>query len=221
MEQKKKPTNAQLTRRIERAVLLIDRTKDTQEIFFSDKGLRITVNEDCAVIATGYHRHVFSNYTSSGYSRPYMYSKRFLEIALENLEAIGSDNGYSYAKLFEVLKAKEDKTEYYIADYVDKWLYNIFAPLYGIAEDSISQFLVFESYMHNIARQSVILEEKKEDMTEKTFVEKTCENETSFLKDLEERVLFHKKSDEEIIKENIEATQADEVEQQIQEQAEG
>lgn len=220
MEQKnKKPTNAQLTRRIERAVLLVDRTKDTQELFFSDKGLRITVNEDYAVIATGFHRHVFTSYSNMGISRPYLYSQRFIEIANENIEEIKVDGGYSYAKLFEVLKAKEDKTEYYIADYVDKWLYNIFQPLYSIAEDSASQFLVFEDYMHNIARQSVILEEKKGDITEKAFVDMVCKNEKSFLKGAEDRVLFYKKSDEEVMRENIEAIQADEVDQQMQEQA--
>lgn len=220
MEQKnKKPTNAQLTRRIERAVLLVDRTKDTQELFFSDKGMRITVTEDYAVIATGFHRHVFASYSNMGISRPYLYSKRLLEMALENIEAIKVDGGYSYAKLFEVLKAKEDKTEYYIADYVDKWLYNIFQPLYSIVEDNISQFLVFEDYMHNIARQSIILEEKKKDITEKAFVDMVCKNEKSFLKGAGDRVLFNKKSDEEVMKENIEAIQADEVDQQMQEQA--
>ena len=114
MEQKKKPTNAQLQKRIENAIVFVPKTKDTISIFFSDKGVRLTVTMDSAVIAFGYSQTIYSNFTAAGISRPYLYTKRVIEIANENLKDIEGDGGYSFQRLLEVLKAKEDKSEYNI-----------------------------------------------------------------------------------------------------------
>lgn len=206
MEQKKtKPTNAQLQKRIANALIHIDKTKDTESIFFSDKGLRLTVNEDYAIIETGFHRHVFNNFTSSGISRPYLYTKRVIEIANENLKDIEVNGGYSFQKLLEVLKAKEDKSEYNIVTYVSWWLEIIFAPLYSIDESEACSFLVYEAYLHHIARQAVLLSEKKEDMTNKQFFDNVIKNMQDFVDGVDERVIFHKMTDDEVMKENIEA----------------
>lgn len=212
MEQKK-PTNAQLTRRIERAIMHIDRTKDTQEIYFSDKGLRLIVNEDFAIIETVHHRHVFANYTANGVSRPYLYTKRLVEMALAN-DCV-TPKGHSFSQLADVLKAKEDKTEYNIFWYIDKWLFNIFQPLYSIGESESESFLVYESFLHNLARNEIMLSERTEDITNKQFIDKICEHIKDYTKELDERVLFPKKTDEERMKENIEATQELEANEQI------
>lgn len=215
MEQKK-PTNAQLQRRIQRAVVHLDRTKNTQEIFWSDKGLRLVSDNDYCVIETGFHRHIFSNLTSAGISRPWLYTKRIVEIANEHLEDCKTEDGYSFARLLETLKSKEDKTEYNICMFVDWWLYNIFQPLYSIGESEVEQFFVYESYIHNIARNSVLLSEKTDGMTNKEFLDKVAEEKTKFLEDMEERVLFEKKSDEDVARENIEAIQEQELNEQTQ-----
>ena len=220
MEQKK-PTNAQLQKRIANALIHIDRTKNTKSIFFSDKGLRLTINEDYAIIATGFHRHVFNNFTSSGISRPYLYTKRVIEIANENLKDIEVNGGYSFQKLLEVLKAKEDKSEYNIVTYVSWWLEIIFAPLYSIDESEAGSFLVYEAYLHHIARQAVLLSEKKEDVTNKQFFDEVIKNMQNFIEGVDERVIFHKKSDEEIAKEEMEAIMATEQEQAMEAQING
>ena len=220
MEQKK-PTNAQLQKRIANALIHIDKTKDTESIFFSDKGLRLTTNEDVAIIATGFHRHVFNNFTSSGISRPYLYTKRVIEIANENLKDIEVDGGYSFQRLLEVLKAKEDKSEYNIVTYVSWWLEIIFAPLYSIDESEAGSFLVYEAYLHNIARQAVLLSEKKEDMTNKQFFENVIKNMQDFIEGVDERVIFHKMSDEEMAQANIEALTQNEQEQAVEVQING
>ena len=105
MEQKKKLTNAQLQKRIANALIHIDRTNGTESIFFSDKGLRLTVNEDFAIIATGFHRHVFNNFTNAGISRPYLYTKRVIEIANENLKDIEVDGGITFDNVRKVMEA--------------------------------------------------------------------------------------------------------------------
>ena len=217
MEQKK-PTNAQLQKRISNALIHIDRTKDTESIFFVDKGLRLTVNEDTAIIATGFHRHVFNNFTSSGISRPYLYTKRVIEIAIENIDAVETEDGYSFAKLLEVLKAKEDKSEYNIVTYVSWWLEIIFAPLYSIDESEAGSFLVYEAYLHHIARQAVLLSEKKEDVTNKMFFDEVIKNMKDFIEGIDERVIFHKMTDEEMAQANIEALTQNEQEQAMEAQ---
>ena len=218
MEQKK-TTNAQLQKRIANALIHIDKTKDTQSIFFTDKGLRLTTNEDVAIIATGFHRHVFDAFNSAqGISRPYLYTKRVIEIANENIKYIEVDGGYSFQKLLEVLKAKEDKSEYNIVTYYEWFVFNCFQPLYSIGESEAESFLVYETYLHNIARQAVLLSEKKEDMTNKQFFDEVIKNMQNFIEGVDERVIFHEMTDEEMAQANISAIQEQEQEQAMEAQ---
>lgn len=219
MEQKK-PTNAQLQKRIKNAVIHIDRTKDTQSIYFSDKGVRLVVDNDGCVIETGYHRHVYSNITSAGLSRPYLYTKRVVEIALDvaTTKRIKTKDGYSFNLLLLELNKKDDKAEYNIVYLYSWFLYCIFQPLYGIGEDEVTTFMLYEDYIHSIARNSTLLEERNEDVTNKQFVEKIIDKMREFTGNLQESVLLHKKSDEEIVSENIEAIQETEQEQAMEAQ---
>ena len=207
-----KPTNAQLLRLIQKSPLHLDFTKNTVSLYFSDKGLRLTVDdaEGYTLIATGYHTHYFQNWTSQGVSRPYLYTKRVIEIANDNLDAIKTESGYSYQRLIEILKEKEDKSEYNIVVYYEWFLFNIFQPLYGIGETEIESFLVYEDYIHNIARNTILLSEKTEDMTNKQFVQKVFDNMKEFTDNLEENILFPKKTDEQTMQEEIEAIQEQE-----------
>ena len=217
-KQNKKPTNAQLQRRLDKAVLHIDRTKDTKEVYFSDKGLRLIVDGDYAIIETGYHRNVFNAWTTSGVSRPYLYTKRFVDTALANLEEIKTENGYSYQRLFEVLNTKEDKTDYNLCTYTDWYFTLIFSNLYEIGETTAEQALLFESYCHTVARQQVILDEKNEEMTNKQFFKKVKAVESGFFDGIEETVIFEKMSDEELMKQNVKAVQLDEAENAVEAQ---
>lgn len=208
-----KPTNAQLQRRIQNALVFVPKDKETRSIFFSDKGLRLTVNTDTAIISTGFHKHVYDSVTASGISRPFLYTKRVIEIADEN--DCKTEDGYSFAKLLEVLKAKEDQSQYNICVFYEWFVFNCFQPLYSIGESEVEAFLVYESYIHNIARNSVILSEKTDDMTNKQFIEKVIENMKEYTSNVEERVIFPKKSDEEVIQENIQALQEQELNEQM------
>ena len=221
MEQKKKLTNAQLQKRLERAVLHLDRTKNTQSIYWSDKGCRLTADDDYAVIAFGYSQTVFNNYNMSGVSRPWLYVKRIIEIATENEASIKTDNGYSYQKLLDVLKGKEDKSQYNICVYFEWYLMCLYSPQFSIGETEVESFLVYEDYMHNIARNAILLSEKTEDMTNKQFIQKIFDNMKEFTDGLTESVLFPKKTDEERMKEEIEAIQQTEQEQAMEAQING
>ena len=220
MEQKKE-TRATIERKIKNAVVFVPKDKDTESIFFSDKGVRLTVTMDSAVIAFGYSQTIYSNFTAAGISRPYLYTKRIIEIANENLKDIEVDGGYSFQRLLDVLNEKEDKSEYNIVTYFSWFLHNLFNPQFGIAEDEVSSFLVYEDYIHNIAKNSVLLSEHKEDVTNKQFIDKVIANIKDFTDNLEETVLLHKKTDEEMAKEEMEAVMATEQEQTMEAQING
>lgn len=216
MNEQKKATKAQLEKRIANALIHVDKTKDCQTIFFDDKGLRLTVTEDFSIIETGYHRHVFNNYTSDGISRPWLYTKRIIEIANENDCKVG--DGYSYQRLMDVLKDKEDKSDYNIATYIDWWLMNVFAPLYSIGENEAQAFMVYLDYMHNIAKNAILFEEHKDGLTNKQFIDKYIDLIRDFTNGIDERQVFVAKSDEDVMRENIEAMQQDENDKILQEQ---
>lgn len=215
MEKKSiKPTNAQLQRRIQNAIVFVPKDKETQSVFFADKGLRLTVTQDTAVIATGYHRHVFDSFNAGqGISRPYLYTKRIIEIANEN--DCKTEDGYSFARLLEVLKAKEDQSQYNICVYYDWWVTVNFSGLYSIAEDEISSWLVYFKYMTVIATNSIILEEHKEDLTNNQFVDKFVNLMKDFTSNVEDRVLFKAMSDEEIMQQEMSAIKEQELEQSM------
>ena len=216
MNEQKKTTKAQLEKRIANALIHVDKTKDCQTIFFDDKGLRLTVTEDFAIIETGYHRHLFNNYTSEGVSRPWLYTKRIIEIANENDCRVG--DGYSYQRLMDVLKDKEDKSDYNIATYIDWWLMNVFAPLYSIGENEAQAFMVYLDYMHNIAKNAILFDEHKDGLTNKQFIDKYIDLIRDFTNGIDERQVFVAKSDEDVMRENIEAIQQDENDKILQEQ---
>jgi len=216
MEQKK-PTKAQIERRLQNAVVLVEKTTNTKSIYLADKGLRLTVTDDYAVVETLSHRHVFDKITMSGISRPYLYTDKLIDIALQN--DCATQDGYSFAKLLEILKAKENQAEYNIAVYTEWWLFNCFQPLYGIAEDETSSFLVYEDYVHNLSRNQVILEQHNEDVTNKQFIDKVIKNVQEFTGHITETVILPKKTDEEIIKENIEAVAEQEMNDAMEAQA--
>lgn len=221
MEQKKKLTNAQLQKRIENAIVFVPRTKDTISIFFSDKGVRLVADSDGCVIETNYHRHVFANITSAGISRPYLYTKRVVEIANANLDEIKTESGYSFQRLVDVLKAKEDKSEYNIIVYYEWWLRVIFDGLYSIGELEIESFLVYFKYIGIIATNSILLDEHNENMTNKQFVEKFISLVKEYTGDIDERVLFKALTDEERVKQEIEAIAQTEQEQAMEAQING
>ena len=221
MEQKKKLTNAQMQKRIENAIVFVPKTKDTVSIFFSDKGVRLVADNDGCVIETNYHRHVFSNITAAGVSRPWIYTKRVIEIANENIDAIKTESGYSFQKLLEVLNGKDDKTEYNIVTYYGWWLMVIFDGLYSISEDEVSSWLVYFKYINILATNSIILEEHKEDVTNKQFVEQFISRIKEFTDGVDERVLFHALTDDERVKQEIEAIAQNEQEQVMEAQTDG
>ena len=201
MEQKK-PTNAQLQRRIDKAVIHIDRTKNVRDVFFDDKGLRLVECEDVVIVSTNFHQHVFYKVTSGGYSKPCLYISRMIDFALDNDCIETDENGEKYRsfeKLIKVLEEKENRDEYYIARYVDWYLFNIFCPLYQIDENAASNFRVYFEYIHNLACNNVFLSEHKDGLTNKQYFEEYKKMMEEFIESItESQILVPEKIEDEI-----------------------
>lgn len=222
--EKKALTRKAMERRMRNAVVLVPRDKDYKCAYFEDKGLRLEITEDFAVISTNYHQHVFRNITATGVSRPYIYTQRFIEIASTVDCTIKDAKGhvhYSYSKLMRELKSKEDKSDYNLCWYYDLWLNNIFHPLYGIGESVAESFLVYEQYLHTLARNQVILSEKAMGMSNLQFVDQVLDLVKKFTEGMEERTIFEKQTDEERTKEELDALQEIQQEQILKEQENG
>ena len=203
----KKLSNGQLQRKIKNALVFVPKDKNYQVIFFEDKMIRLECTDDFCVISTGYHRHVFDavNFNQSvGFSRPYLYTKKIIEIAFNN-DCQTEEGVFTYEHMLDVLSVKEDKNDYNIATYYQWWLFNIFHPLFSIGENEIETFLVYEQYLHNIARSKIILGEKDKDITNKMFIDEVLETERKFTEGMQELVVFHKITDEEMKNKEFEA----------------
>lgn len=213
----KKITNGQLQRKINNALVFVPKDKSYQVIFFDDKMLKLECTEDYCVISTGYHRHVFDavNFSQgASFSRPYLYTKKIIEIAFEN-DCQTENGSFTYEHMLDVLSAKEDKSDYNIATYYQWWLFNIFQPLFSIGENEVETFLVYEQYLHNIARSKIILSEKTDDITNKQFIQDVTEIERKFIEGINETVVFHKITDEELKKQEFEALEEEAIERNL------
>lgn len=213
----KKPTAAQLERRINNAILILDKTKDTVSVYFDDKGVRITVNNAYAIVETSSHKHVFDAVTVGGYSQPYLFLKKVVEIWQENDELSLDDKmeTRSYARLVSGLNDKGMKDEHGILWLVDKWMFNLTMPLYEIGSDNLTSFGCYENFVHNVARNAVLLGEHKEDLTNKQFFAEVIEQMQAVINEMSEFVVIHKETDEERISAEMESLAQDETEKAI------
>lgn len=79
---KKKPTLSQLQKKIENAVVFVERdNKSYNSVYFDDRGLSLEVTNDFAVVSRLSFRMIFNAIVPSGYSRIYLVIKKIIEMA--------------------------------------------------------------------------------------------------------------------------------------------
>lgn len=207
--EKKKPTKREIENKISKAIVFIPKDKETKRIRFDDKGLELVYTSDFAIVETTFHRHIFRSITTNGFSKPYLYIKRFVDIALEHdCRSKTKEGEYynSYYKLLSDYKNDESKKDdYIILFYVDMYFLNIFSNLYTIGESDASSFMVYLEYIFNIAKAHIVAQEFKDDITNRKLVEMVVEKIFEYTKDDIERVIFKKQSEDEIIEQESSA----------------
>lgn len=223
-ENEKKPTNGQLLQRINKAIVHMDRTKDTKEVFFDDRGMRITVNEDMAMISNGIYQSIFHRYSANGETSQYLCLSSLVALALKYEEDIkvrdskGNVKFRSYALLLKVVDEKKDpmNTWLYI---MDKWLYNYETGIVLAPRESFNAatfYNIFEKFAHSIATNKVYMAEHKEEMSVKQYFEAIAEELKKTGEGMPDTVMFVALSDEEKAKQEAEAMEANAIEQTIE-----
>lgn len=76
-----KLTREQLQRRLDKAVLHIDRTKGFKSVYFADRGIRIVVEDEVALIGRQSFTLMFDKVVSGGYSRIYIILSSIVDMA--------------------------------------------------------------------------------------------------------------------------------------------
>ena len=109
----KKPTNAQLQRRIDNAIIHMERTKDTREVYFDDRNIRVIVNEDMALLSNGVYSTTFQRYFFGGESNQYACLALLVDCATKYEPKIITQDKKgnkfrSFALLSKVMQEKND-----------------------------------------------------------------------------------------------------------------
>lgn len=219
-------TKEQLERRVKNALVFVPKDKSYSAVYLYDHGMKVEVTEDAAVISTNYHKHVFDRLTSAGISRPYIYSRKFVETVIKYKSyATDSEGNFILSKLLDYLKScKEDadkRSDYDFCTYYTWWSYNIFSNLYSIGEKMVDSVIVYLTYLANVGRDSILLSEKPDGMTAAAFIDSFIDTFKKLVSSFREgedsgMVLFEPKTDEQVAKETIESLQEQEFEQNAQ-----
>ena len=79
-------SKAQLIKLIGTSYVFVPKTKGHMYCRLDDRGISIAVTDDYSVVSTNFHRNVFTNVVSGGYSNPYLWLRTFCECIEANKE---------------------------------------------------------------------------------------------------------------------------------------
>ena len=224
----KKPTNAQLQRRIDTAIIHMERTKDTKEIFFDDRNIRVVVNEDMALLSNGIYSTTFQRYFFGGESNQYACLSLLVDCAKKyETKIITQDkkgNKFrSFALLSKVMQEENDNDHTWIL--VLSWYIYVFEANIALAprEDFTNAvfYNLYEKFAHSAASLEQYSKEHKDGMTNKEYFKAIADKLIEIADDMNEDKMFEPMSDEEMAKKEMEALQRDEEEKILEEQANG
>lgn len=224
----KKPTNAQLQRRIDTAIIHMERTKDTKEVFFDDRNIRVVVNENMALLSNGVYCTTFQRYFFGGESNQYACLALLVECANKYDDKIITQDKKgnkfrSFSLLSKVMQEENDKDYTWIL--VLSWYIYIFEANIALAprEDFTNAvfYNLYEKYAHSAVSLEQYMKEHKDGMTNKEYFKAIADKLLAVANDMNEDKMFEPMSDEERMKKELEALQNDADEKVMEEQANG
>jgi hypothetical protein len=207
--EKKKPTNAQLQNRISKAVIHIDRTKDTKEVFFDDRGIRIVISDGKAIISQLSFMMAFDEIVSGGYSRNYMVLNRIAEM-VDDYDCIATnekgEKSVSFWKLYD--SVKNSTKEWHEADYgiITKfiiWFSVMQSSMFLLSERADYTFALGTQYAMNGIISGSISKFYEKDMTNKELLSEIAKEFDNYRNGVEEEFVVMKKETEEDRKQAI------------------
>lgn len=103
-------TNGKLIKRLKNAVLHVDKTKEYRAVMFGDRGIKIEIEEDVAIISRLSFNLCFSKVVSGGYSRIYMMLASVVDM-VNRYDCIAEDEKVgkftSYWKMWDAVRNNE------------------------------------------------------------------------------------------------------------------
>ncbi len=170
MEQKK-PTKKQLEKKLKEATVFVDKAE--KSIYLADIGVGIYISKFQTVLSTNFHRHVWENINSVGYSGVFMYLNSFLDIVIAKLDDIKDKNTkgelyYSFGKLKACALSENERM---IVSKVEMFIYSVNDGLYSIGSDSDPiGIMLYLDYLYTMSKATLISELPEGDILVNTFV---------------------------------------------------
>lgn len=224
----KRPTNGQLQKRLERAVLHIDRTKDTKEVFFDDRGIRIIISDERAIISQLSFMMTFDEIVSGGYSRNYMVLNRVVEMVDEYDCVVVNKKGekcFSFWKLYDSVKNSTKEGHEADNGIITKfivWFSVMQSSMFLLSERTDFTFALGTQYAMNSIISGSISKFYEKDMTNKELLTEIAKGFDDYRNGVEEEFVVMKKESEEDRKQAIaDAIQHIEQEKDIEAQING
>lgn len=166
MEQKK-ATRAQLEKRIDNALLIVDKGKEFKSIYLGDIGIGVYITKDYAIMTSNFHQHIWNKFNRQGYNKPYIYLDQFVNLANEHINEIGDKNiedelFYSMRKLIAISTLSE--SEKILIGMVYRFIYVANSGIYAIGNENIENTNLLLQYSCWLSYSNVFFEIKDEDV---------------------------------------------------------
>jgi hypothetical protein len=171
MEQKK-PTKKQLEKKLKEATVFVDKAE--KSIYLADICVGIYISKFETVLSTNFHRHVWENINSVGYSGVYVFLNSFVDICLNRLSDITCKTKegnvyYSFGKLLEIYNLSDDEVS--IIRQFNMFNCSIHDGIYSVGnKDVLTNAILLINYYFVAAKVDIIENSKGKDITLNDYV---------------------------------------------------
>lgn len=172
MKKTTKPSKAQLEKELNSAVLIIEKGNDYKAFRFSDMGINIQVCKDFTIMSTNFHQNIWNNVIPTGYSNIYTFLGLICDVANKNKAEIGVKNSKGEVEYhFNKLKAIStlDDSDKALLRIFEMWVYTLNDAPFMMGSGKVEMSNLSASYILWLAKNSVIFDERKEDLTKNNF----------------------------------------------------
>lgn len=172
MKKNVKPSKAQLEKELNSAILIIEKGNDYKAFRFSDMGINIQVCKDFTIMSTNFHQNIWNNVIPTGYSNIYTFLGLICDVANKNKAEIGAKNSKGEVEYhFNKLKAIStlDDSDKTLLRIFEMWVYTLNDAPFMMGSGKVEMSNLSASYILWLAKNSVIFDERKEDLTKNNF----------------------------------------------------
>lgn len=166
MEQKK-ATRAQLEKRIDNALLIIDKGKEFKSIYLGDIGIGVYITKDYAIMTSNFHQHIWNRFNGKGYNKPYIYLDRFVNLSNEHINEIGRKNikgelFYSLSKLKAISTLRDEEKR--LITIVERFIYVANDGIYAIGDEKEDITNLMLQYLCWLSKANIFIGDRMDDL---------------------------------------------------------